>query len=70
MKIVDPLPVLSYNSETKTYEISSYNTKYAEEIQAPTYQVGRLKIIIEDPILLENIYGKKLDYINDVFVIY
>ncbi len=77
MKIFDPLPVLNYNSKTKTYEISAYSAKHVNEIENKCtkenrqliYQVGRLRMFIEDIKLLKQINGKNIDYLNGNFII-
>lgn len=67
--LTDPLPSLNYNNETKIYEISTYSSNYLKENQPPIYQVGRLKMIIESSKLLDQVNGRKLDYLNGNFII-
>jgi len=67
--LTDPLPALSYNGETKIYEISTYSSNYLKENQLPIYQVGRLRIIIESTKLVNQINGENLDYLNGNFII-
>ncbi|MDH5216678.1 MAG: hypothetical protein OEX19_03215 [Gammaproteobacteria bacterium] len=72
----DPLPVLNYNEETNEYEIGAYSPayvdekkKYLDEDQKLTYQVGRLIMCIEDPEIVKQVDGKKLDYADKKFFI-
>lgn len=75
--IFDPLPVLNYNSESKAYKISADSAKHVREIECKNkkdnqqlvYQVGRLRMFIESQKLVEQVNGKKLDYLNGNFVI-
>ncbi len=77
MDVFNPLAVLSYNSEINAYEISADSAKHVEEIkckygkenQPLIYQVGRLRMLIESQNLVEQVNGKKLDYLNGNFLI-